>query len=55
MSILVIGTPAAAAAEEINLKTIKDVVYLGWSGEAIEMENLFIILRLVRQHKVIIN
>ena len=32
--------------------TIKDVVSLGWSGEAIEMENLFIILRLVRQCKL---
>ena len=31
---------------------IKDVVSLGWSGEAIEMENLFIILRLVRQYKL---
>ena len=34
--------------------SIKDVVSLGWSGEAIEMENLFqvIILRLVRQYKL---
>ena len=31
---------------------IKDVVSLDWSGEAIEMENLFIILRLVRQYKL---
>ena len=31
---------------------IKDVVSLAWSGEAMEMENLFIILRLVRQYKL---
>ena len=28
------------------------MLYLGWSGEAIEMENQFIILRLVRQYKL---
>ena len=32
--------------------TIKDFVSLGWSGEVIEMENLFIILRLLRQCKL---
>ena len=48
------GTARRRGSEPSPQATIKDVqcVSLGWSGEAIEMENLFIILRLVRQYKL---
>ena len=36
----------------LHLPSLAKMLSLAWSGEAIEMENLFIILRLVRQYKL---